>query len=328
MTIYKDAYQTTIGKMYSSSIKKTERNIKEAIIKDGINRVSLNLDNNKTYKPFFILGNNVSESNIEIFSHPLLLSYQNENYLCTDLRPYVKKDTTSENIENNIRNLSEYNFCKSRTVLNLIWVNDNPSILRNLFSFAGTVFTVWISETISKTLNLDFNQKSIISAITSFYYQSLFFDNSTLTEDQKMLMVKNAAKITNIPVNNLFSLLDKIDQLDNLDDYCKTIVKLVDNVRLEKFNLAMLLTIISSSWYGTNAKENISVALEHPPTWIAIVYTALTDRTYKKSTLSNFCENLSKRGAGEEFTKNFISLISDNLISTDNGEKIILDRSN
>lgn len=326
MTIYKDAYQTTVGKMYTSSIRKIERNIKEAIIKDGINKVKLNLDNSKNYKPFFILGNNVSESDIEIFSHPLLLSYQNENYLCTDLRPYVKKDTTPENIENNIRNLSEYNFCKSRALLNLIWVNDNPSTLRNLFSFAGTVFTVWISETISKTLNLDPNQKSIISAITSFYYQSLFFDNSSFTEEQKMLMVKNATKVTNIPSNNLFSLLDKIEKLDNLDDYCSTIVKLVDSVRLEKFNLAMLLTIISTSWYGTNAKENISVALEHPPTWIAIVYIALTDRTYRNSTLTRFCENLAKKGNGDEFTKNYLGLVNDNLVEDTENGKLVLTR--
>ena len=321
MTIYKDAYQTTIGNMYSNTVKKIERSIKEAIVKDYINNITLNVDNSKNYKPLFILGNNVSENNIDIFSHPLLLSYQNENYLCTDLRPYVKKDTTSENIENNIRNLSEYNFCKSRTILNLIWVNDNPSILRNLFSFASTVFTVWLSETISKTLNLDPSQKSIISAITSFYYQSLFLDNSSYTEEQKMLLVKNAMKVTNIPSNNLFSLLDKIEKLDNLEDYCKTIVKLVDSVRLEKFNLAMLLTIISSSWYGTNAKENISVALEHPPTWIAIVYTAVTDRTYRKSTLSTFCESLGRRGLSEEFTKNFVSLINENLVSRDNSNK-------
>lgn len=314
MSIFKDAYHTTVGKMHERSIKKVEHLIKEAIIKDGIYNTTLNVDDSKHYKPLFILGDTVNQSNIEIFTHPLLLSYKDTEYLCTDIRLYVKQNTTPENITQNIKNLTEYNFCKSRAVLNLIWLNDRPTMLRSLFGFAASVFTMWLSESISKVYNLDFNERSIIAAVTSIYYQSLFLEDSKFTEEQKQLLVKNASNFTNIPSNNLFSLIDRIEKLDNVNDYCEAISSLVDNIRLKDFNLAMLLTIIANSWYGNNAKEIISIAIEHPPTWIAIVFTALSDKTYKTSSISTFADKLSKRGASDEFMKNYISLVNENMV--------------
>lgn len=315
MSIFKDAYHTTVGKMHERSIKKVENLIKEAIIKDGINNVTLNIDDHKQYKPLFIIGHTPSQANIEMFTHPLLLNYKNEDYLCTDIRLYVKQDTQPENITENIRNLTQYNFCKSRAILNLVWLNDRPTVLRSMFAFANNVFTMWLSETIAKVYNLDFNERSIIAAITSIYYQTLFLEDSKFTEEQKLLLVKNASNFTSIPSNNLFLLIDKIEKLDDINDYCKAISSIVENVRLKDFNLAMLLTIIANSWYGFNAKEIVSVALEHPPTWIAIVYTSLSDKTYKNSSISIFADKLSKRGNSDEFMKNYLSLVNENTIS-------------
>lgn len=313
MTIFKDAYDTTVGRMHERSIKKVENLIKEAIIIDGIFTNTLRVDDSKKYKPLFILGNTANQANIEIFTHPLLLNYRDVDYLCTDMRLYIKKDSNPEITDLDIKNKTEYNFCKSRAVLNLVWLNEKPTILRSLFGFAANVYTMWLSETISKVYNLDFNERSLIAAITSIYYQSLFLESSKFTEEQKQLLVKNASNFTSIPSNNLFLLIDRIDKLDDINDYCIAISSIVDNIRLKNFNLAMLLTIISNSWYGNNAKEIISVAIEHPPTWIAIVYTALSDKTYKTSSVSIFSDKLSKRGTSDEFMKNYLSLIRENV---------------
>ena len=43
------------------------------------------------------------------------------------------------------------------------------------------------------------------------------------------------------------------------------------------------------------------LALEHPPTWISMIYMALIDRLYSKNFVGNIVEKISKRGKGDEF---------------------------
>jgi hypothetical protein len=77
-----------------------------------------------------------------------------------------------------------------------------------------------------------------------------------------------------------------------------------------------LLTIVRNSWFGTNAKDYIAVALEHPPTWMAIVYTAIVERTYKNSMIYRVAEKAGKRGGAEEFIKNYTALVKEHTKAT------------
>jgi hypothetical protein len=85
------------------------------------------------------------------------------------------------------------------------------------------------------------------------------------------------------------------------------------------------LTVTRNSWYGTNAKEIISVALEHPPTWAAIVFTALNERTFKNSMIYKIAERFGKRGASDEFIDSYISLVKDNTLSVASEDFFIRD---
>jgi len=54
---------------------------------------------------------------------------------------------------------------------------------------------------------------------------------------------------------------------------------------------------------GANGKELITLSLEHPPTWISLVYAAITQRTFKRNYVTTVVERLSKRGNGDAFVK-------------------------
>jgi hypothetical protein len=71
----------------------------------------------------------------------------------------------------------------------------------------------------------------------------------------------------------------------------------------------VLLTLIRSAWFGNQAKENLSVALEHPPTWCAIVFSCVTEKTYKNSTIYKYVEKLGKKKADEEFMNTYTRII-------------------
>lgn len=317
MSIYKDCYETTVGSVMDT--KRIVTAIKESMIKDGLGHVSLNVRDEGGFKPVFVTGAYPSESDIPLFTHPItVLNFQHGNYICADLRFFVRKDTPLDNIEQSIKNRTEFNFVKSRSVLSLHWLADGVSKLKNNLQFAGTVYAAWLSESIAKTYGLDFKDQTVLGILSSMFYQSLFSEESVFDEEAKQRMAVHTIKATNAPSELVFSVFDKVEKLNSIDDFCLAVSAVTENLRLKNFNLAMLLTIVKNSWYGTNAKEIISVALEHPPTWMAIVYTALSERTYKTSLIYRIAERFGKRGASDEFMKNYIQLVQE-LIQKDNG---------
>jgi len=306
--IFNDCYSTTVGSVFVT--KQIETAIKQAIIKDNLNNMSLNVDKSGKYKPVFITGRLPSESEIPVFIHPIMIFNSGQWYLCTDLRMYVKSNTDGP-IEESIKNLTEFNFVKSKAILNLCWLNDGVDHIKNTLSFASTVFSAWLSETISRAFALDFKDQTTIAIITSFYYQTLFTNETLFNEDSKQRMAVHTIKATKAPAELVFSIFDKLGPISNINDYCSEVERLVENVRLKNFNLAILLTIIKNSWYGTNAKEVLSVSIEHPPTWVALVYTALTERTYKNSSIYKFAEKFGKRGMADEFLASYKLLVKE-----------------
>lgn len=305
MPIFGDAYQTTVGSVVDT--KQTQKAIIESIIKDGVQTMTLNVDNQGDYNLFFITGKYDSEDNIPLFTHPIVIKHNNQNYLVSDLRYYIRKTDIRYGmpVQDSIRNRTEFNFAKSVAVLTLAWLNGENSSIKTNLSFAGSVYANWISEMVRKTYALDFKDSIQLTVIAHYFYQSLFVDQIEVTEDMKQKWVVHTIKATGLKATDIFEIYDTLPGMKNIEDFCHVVSKNLENVRLSSFNLPTLLTILSNSWYGTNAKEVIRVALEHPPTWNALVYTALSERTYKNSVVYRVAERLGKRGVADEYMRNY-----------------------
>lgn len=316
MSIYRDSYKTITGSMFN--IRSIEQAILQSFIKDGLHNSNLGIKTVGPVKPVFILGVYESESNIPNFDHPLLVRVsRDEEFLCTDLRLHVRKGVTFDNVSNYIKNNSEYNFFQRRAVLNLVWLNGGIGQIKNGLTLASSVFSTWLSDTISKVYSLNYNESSIIAVITSIYYQSLFNDEKEFTEDTKQRMVAHTMKVTKSNSDFIFKVLDQIHKISDINEYCQLVSKLVQNDRLKDFNLAILLTMIKNSWYGTNSKSVISISLEHPPTWCAIIYAVINDRSFNNTNISKYVKELGKRGGVDEYNHAFSEIIKQYSVSNE-----------
>lgn len=314
MSIFNDCYETTIGSAYVT--KAIDTAIREHVITAGENQ--LNTIETGTYRANFLCG--YDDGKVPLFTHPIIVSkLQSHNYLCIDMRLFLRPPVDGEDrLEKRIKNMTEYNFTKSRGILNLIWINGGVTEIKNNLSFAGVVFAWWLSDVISKTYALDFKDQTSLAILSSFYYQTLFSNETEITDDIKQKMAVHTIKATKAPAEMVFDVFDKIKKLDNIEDFCSNVTSILENVRLHNFNLALLLNIIRNSWYGTNAKEILSVAVEHPPTWASIVYAALSERTYRSSAIYRVAERWGKRGGSDEFMRSYHSLMQDYTLSNSN----------
>lgn len=311
--IFGTAYDTTMGSVVI--VKPIQHAIEKAIIASEIKSVTLNLKADGEYKPIFVTGAFQSDTEIPLFTHPItILNNKGEKYICTDLRLFIKQGADIKDIDSSVKNRVEFNFVKSRAILNMLWLNGHANELRVNLNFASTVYAAWLSETISKSFALDYGDQTTLSVISHAFFQSLFLDKKELTATDIDKIATSIIKSTKLPAATVFGILEQIKELKDINDYCKAVTDILANVRLQNFNLPVLLSIISNSWYGTNNKEIIAASLEHPPTWIAMIYTSLSERTYKTSKIYQLAEKYGKRGGSSDFELAYVRMMKETTI--------------
>lgn len=328
MPYYLTCYDTTVGKI--EKLKSLDQSLREAMVTGDLQERRLGVEKVDENTAIFVIGGTSAEMNIPAFVHPYLIqNYKGRNYLATDARLFrtTAKDYYSErDFEADVRNKVEYSLMKTRAALSLMWLSKDVERLRARFNFAASVFATWLSQAIGRAYALDFQDQAMITAVGVYYYYSLFTEARKLEGNDLEVAVVHTIKVTKLPGLEVYKLFESLGEIRGIEDYCQEVKKVVQNVRLNDFNLGMLLTLVRNSWYGTNAKEMIAVALEHPPTWITIVYATMTERTYKTSNLYKVLEFLAKRGNGDEFKMNFLDLLRERVFAVeevDNGPGLV-----
>ena len=324
MTIFKTAYDTLVGR--NLNIGPIQADIEKGIISDNLalnnaGIVSTQADsfngNTNMVKPIGIMGNCRSALKIPFFSSPLLITkvhghdFNKEEFLAMDYRSFtmpINPDSCSlSNVK--VRSRGEYDLAFARQVLSLDWITNSPSSQKANFKFAGFIFSRWITQILTQRFNLYFDEALVAQIITSFYYQSLYEPESTFTERDKQKFAIHTIKTTKARPDLVFKVFDKIEEMKGIDDYCRNIYTILENVKLKSLTPALLITITGNSWFGMNSKEILSTALEYPPEFTALVYTAATSKSYSRTILGDLVHKQAKAAELKEFTQNFEALI-------------------
>lgn len=321
MTVFNTAYDTTAGKGFNTS--KVIIAIKESVIKDYLHQQNTGIFSELESDTHAILISNhyPSEAVIPYFTHPLVvelgtLKVQNKTkLLCTDVRPFAsvnKNGVRGSEDQFIVKNKMEFDLAKIRTVLNLIWITEKQLKLREISFVPLAVYCSWISESVSRRFALDPKDQYKLAIIAGVFYQTLFSDSNILEDDVNKNKVAAAVmRATKASGKDVYEVIEQIEELNNLKDFCSNVRKILDNPRLQDFSEGMIITLLGTSWFGTNAKEMLAVALEHPPTWLAIVYSSFVERSFKNSTIAKISERYGLNKGQNDFTKALITLVSE-----------------
>lgn len=251
---------------------------------------------------------------IPSFAHPLFSSHINN--LVADVRSFGKYDRAQNKFI--VRNTIEYNLAVHRANLNKIWIEESASILRDISPLPISVFSSWISESLGKRFALDPREQLNVAILAAIFYNSLFADSNDLIfeERDKLRITTSVTKATRASAEDVLKILDQLSDVGqngasvSIYDFCYHAEKISGSVRLRELNPGLLYSIISSTWFGTNSKEIIVTALEHPPTWLAIIMAACSERTYKNSIIAKIIERGSNKDAGKQYMHSILNLLS------------------
>lgn len=260
-------------------------------------------NNVTTLNPVILYGLSDIEKDIPTFNHPII-NLENK-WIALDLRPYVKLSSDKTNYE--IRNESEYALAISRFILSGMWYTEKQSSVYSL-KLGHFAFASWVSDNLSRKFGLDLSSQLQLRILGMIYYSKLF--NDLYTEDDFAKLVIRCKEDVLIP-KLIEEVNERVGKLDDIDDFCKACYEVTGNIRLKDLDFTVLTNILANNWLGNNGKELTLLALEHPPTWLAMVYVSLNQRSFNKSYIANVVDKLNKRGKGDEFTKAMYSLTSD-----------------
>lgn len=265
---------------------------------------------NGEYKVTSIVG---AMNSVQPFFHPLIVG--KTAYI--DCRPFV-------NQSGDIKNLYEASFLATRAYLDVRWVHDAIEFSQ-VSELVIDTFATWFSNSLSAKLNIDRRTANYISIMTAIYYKGMFDDDYNLSKDDfDLIMMKKIPMILRIPPNTLTDLLEEfgvdiyemykvcapskvkathynvhlkegsaVKMNATVTDFVNQIPILSLCAIIEKViggNIHIDYTVLQNTLsYGaviaTNGYDLTTIALEHPPTFIAIMSKALGGGPAGKTTV-------------------------------------------
>lgn len=232
-----------------------------------------------------IVGNN-NESAIPAFDQPISLYTNTGELACVviDVRPFIKRLNSVG--EWAVRVSYEFNFAILRGVLCYLWESNEARHLQSISRLPIKIYARWIADNISRRFGLNPETQLKISIAAAIFYTQLFTEEAIGTVE-KVRTIGIITAATDAPASLVEDIMAQMEEpITDLTEFAEKIVQVADTPRLEDFDQSILLTAVTGVWFGPSGRQMCGIALEHPPTWIAMLLCAATLRGYSQSGLS------------------------------------------
>lgn len=239
------------------------------------------------------------DSDTPAFAHPVIVTnneinsiYGDDRQVIVDVRTMVS--ATYEGVK--IRDAREYQFRLVRAALEQTWQHDNARMdLQMVSDIPMAVYCRLISEALTQRLGLDPQTQAKLAALAGIFYCQLFEGLPSPEAMSRNLAV--TARVTRIPVATILEwfpmMAEEQPVFSSLHHWCGFASEQIGNPRLNKLNPAFLFASLGS-WPSQSGNEVMQCALEFPPTWVAMCYMAVDERSLRNSRIGRLVQNFNK----------------------------------
>lgn len=252
---------------------------------------------------------------VPVFTQPLTQfefgDRKDKPLIVLDARGMLRSNRTGDN-PYSVSNFAEMELQEQRAALQLFWQNENNSKTDLLRSgdLPAIAFVNWISRSISGKLGFDPEQQMTLTIVTAYYYSNLFYASEQFDDNVKLKIAQSIARWTRIPAESVLQVTDKLGYLADIKGFVDAVHLSIESSRVDHLERGFLYTLLGGSWFGSgSSKETVCVALEHPPTFLALVLAGLNSRSYRNATLAKVVLMAVKGGNDRDFIRGITSLI-------------------
>lgn len=232
---------------------------------------------------------------VEGFTQFVNLGTDDKPKIVMDGRPYMRQDRRSGTYRLTAEN--DFGFQCARLALTLRQLSGDSQVFRRLGDVPAKTFIRWVTLTLAQRFNLPLDVQLTMMVITAYYYFGMSDNDIATNPEERVQLAPVVARLTQAPVNHVLEVAERLPVMQNADDLAKALSTQSGTIRMGQLGFKDLWTLMASSFVGVNARENVGVALEHAPTFIAMVYTALSERSYRNTVIMRRAETASNRKA-------------------------------
>lgn len=269
------------------------------------------------------------DSRVKPFTHPIR-SYDSKSNrtmgeevirLFVDLRSCTRpiRGTVASSVANGeqpyaISDNGEYTFQTTRAKLEAYWTMHGEHSLSAFSEYPGKIFSTWISETLTRNLGLSLESQIAIRVIAADHFINMFESKDNVFKDDSSTdtrRIRRIAEMTDIPSEQIIRFISSYESPSrNVMELVKNMTESTGGDRLSDLTGPALVGIISHSWRGNLGTETVAVSLEHPPTFMAIVYTSLTELAVKNTNLAKIALMKARDASADAFLKGMVRIFN------------------
>lgn len=243
--------------------------------------------NNRLGLPVYVLVAG-SMCKAKPFGIPITFKYKGVESVVVDARHLTSPSAVGGF---KITNLLDFNHLKVIAVLTAVWMSKDKHFLHSTAMDLTPIFATWFSTTLGSTLGLPMEQRGEISIVAAYYYLNLVG-----VDIDKLKLTTKIAIDLKFEYEWVESIVSGLDKVDDLASYVEALKTTSAGVRLDKVDAATLYQVSAGVWKLDAVSRGLTeVAMEYPPFLIAMTYTALMDRSYRKLRFYDYVSLFERR---------------------------------
>lgn len=252
-------------------------------------------------------------TDIKPFAHPIVVPNRGAKAtVVVDVRSSSRVDRATGKLIGG----TDFEYAKLRgKLMAAAWIDGNGSDLLNAGDYAVRVYARLMGENLGRRMNLTPETQVRVQVIAAQFFLNLFRDdeaNASLSDDDRMGDAKRISRSVGLPVPDVLQIVEELPQMHNIRQFSDVVGEMGQSIRLSKLSPGLIYTMLGGIWFGANANENTAVALEHPPTFAAMLYMTTVNRSYRKSILGQLIQRVDRRGElGDVYTRHISRLVAE-----------------
>jgi len=257
-----------------------------------------------------IIGGDVAQDMIPSFAHPIEIDTPDmspNKRMVFDARQFGRINASQ--MQFMVRQQAEFEWAAKRAALSAAWTIDRPDKLRDASPLLASVYSTVLSEVIARRFALELGDKLQLRMLAAWYFFSQFSDERDFDEMGFAKMVGRVATTTKIPATEVSKMFEDCGPIRSIDEFCNVSATRTGNIRLDSLNPGLIYEVIAGIWFGSNSRETICVAVDHPPTWAMIVYGSIEEATFKRSAIAKTVMEQAKGQAGQMLVRSMDNIM-------------------
>lgn len=197
----------------------------------------------------------------------------------------------------------DYRFLTREAMLTWLWANGDAAGFSHTGTLPVRVYARWVADGVARRLALSPLDQIRTSILAAYYYLTSFRPAEDQNDPSYQLgQASIVSRALNVPTEHVLKALEGIAPLTSVASFVAALKQSPElSMRMESLTPGIIYTLVGGSWFGARARSIVGAALEYPPSFLTMLYTAYTDRSYHASYFAKTAMQADRHHQAKDF---------------------------